>query len=147
MNKAKKNLFVMTCMLFLICVSSVKQLTSYGVSDQLKKDEVKVSHSILDEIHLNTYILHINNFYEAQFIYIEEVMLFQFIKPKGLNNQQLIIDYAVVYEDKMHHGTLFIEVRSIFSFAYTNHGKVILVIISVGLLLSIEVMKRKIKKR
>lgn len=147
MNRAKNNLFITMCMLFLISVSSVRQLTSYGASDQLKKDEVKVSHSILDEIHFDTYILYIHNFYEVQSIYVEEVMLFQFVKPKGLNSQQFSIDYAVVYENNIHHGTLFIEVRSIFSFAYTNHGKVILAIISTGLLFSIEVIKRKIKKR
>jgi hypothetical protein len=117
------------------------------MEDELNKDYIRITHSIIDEIDFDTYILYIDNFYEVKSIYVVEVMLFQFIKPKGLNNQQLSIDYAVIYDENIHYGTLLIEVKSIFSFVYTNNGKMILAMSTIGLFSLIEVMKRKIKKR
>jgi hypothetical protein len=123
------------------------QVRSYGILDENNKDYIRITHSIIDEIDFDTYILYISNFYEVKSIYVIEVMLFQFIKPKGLNNQQLSIDYAVIYDENIHYGTLLIEVKSIFSFVYTNNGKMILAMSTIGLFSLIEVIKRKIKKR
>jgi hypothetical protein len=147
MNRNKSYLFFVVYSILFMCVLFLIQVRSYGMNDERNKDYIRITHSIIDEIDFDTYILYISNFYEVNKIYIVEVMLFQFIKPKGLNNQQLSIDYAVVYDDNIHYGTLFIEVKSIFSFAYTNHGKMILAMSTIVLFSMVEVIKRKIKKR
>ena len=147
MNRNKRYLFFIIHSILFICVLFLMQVRSYGILDENNKDYIRITHSIIDEIDFDTYISYISNFYEVKSIYVIEVMLFQFIKPKGLNNQQLSIDYAVIYDENIHYGTLLIEVKSIFSFAYTNNGKMILAMSTIGLFSLIEVIKRKIKKR
>ena len=147
MNRNKSYLFFIVHSILFMCVLFLMQVRSYGILDENNKDYIRITHSIIDEIDFDTYILYISNFYEVKSIYVIEVMLFQFIKPKGLNNQQLSIDYAVIYDENIHYGTLLIEVKSIFSFVYTNNGKMILAMSAIGLFSLIEVIKRKIKKR
>lgn len=147
MNRNKSYLFFIVHSILFMCVLFLMQVRSYGILDENNKDYIRITHSIIDEIDFDTYILYISNFYEVKSIYVIEVMLFQFIKPKGLNNQQLSIDYAVIYDENIHYGTLLIEVKSIFSFVYTNNGKMILAMSTIGLFSLIEVIKRKIKKR
>jgi hypothetical protein len=132
--------------LSLLIIASLK-LDVFGSEDLSMSHEIYVTHSIFDEIFFETYINYIQFYYDMKSIEAKEVMLFQYIKPKGINNQQLSIDYAVLYDDNIHYGTLFIEVKSIFSFAYTNNGKIIIAVFSVVLYSLIEVIKRKIKKR
>ena len=147
MNRNKSYLFFIVHSILFMCVLFLMQVRSYGILDENNKDYIRITHSIIDEIDFDTYILYISNFYEVKSIYVIEVMLFQFIKPKGLNNQQLSIDYAVIYDENIHYGTLLIEVKSIFSFVYTNNGKMILAMSTIVLFSLIEVIKRKIKKR
>jgi hypothetical protein len=137
--------FIFAILSFLI-ISSLK-LDVFGSEDPSMSHEIYVTHSILDEIFFETYINYIKSYYGIKSIDIKEVMLFQFIKPKGLNNQQLSIDYAVLYDENIHYGTLLIEVKSIFSFVYTNNGKMISAMSTIVLFSLIEVIKRKIKKR
>jgi hypothetical protein len=128
-------------------VMSVVHIKTFTVELETFSYHIKVKHSIFDQLEYETYIYYIENHYKNLNIEIEDVILFQFVKPKGFNNQQLSLKYGAVLEDRMIYGTLYIEVESIFSFAYSKSGSIISSIVFVVFLIGLNLVKIIIKKR
>ena len=147
MNQNKNHCFIICCVMILMGVLNVTQLKSYWVNIQNKVDEIYVIHSIFDDITFNSYVFLIVTFYSSQLKYVEEVILFEFEKPKGFNNQQLTIKYAVLLEGDMLYGILYVEITSVFSFVYIKHGKMIIAMAFIVILFVVHTIKMKIKKR
>jgi hypothetical protein len=108
---------------------------------------IDVKHSILEQLHYETYIEYIEKHYQSLNIEIEDILLFQFVKPKGFNNQQLSLRYVVIIEDTMNYGILYINIESVFAFLYSKSGRIISITLLIGLIIVIHVVKIKIKKR
>jgi hypothetical protein len=106
-----------------------------------------VKHSILEQLHYESYIEYIEKHYQSLDIEIEDILLFQLVKPKGLNNQQLSLRYGVIIEDTINYGTLYINIESIFSFLYSKTGSIIFSTMIFGLMTGVHLVKIKIKKR
>jgi hypothetical protein len=111
------------------------------------KYRIDVKHSILEQLHYESYIEYIEKHYQSLNIEIEDILLFQFVKPKGFNNQQLSLRYGVIIEDTINYGTLYINIESIFAFLYSRTGSITSSTIIFGLMTGVHLVKIKIKKR
>jgi hypothetical protein len=108
---------------------------------------IDVKHSILEQLHYESYIEYIENHYQSLDIEIKDILLFQFVKPKGFNNQQLSLRYGVIIEETINYGTLYINIESIFAFLYSKSGGILSISVCMGLIILIHGVKIKIKKR
>ena len=108
---------------------------------------IEVKHSILEQLHYESYIEYIENHYQSLDIEIKDILLLQFVKPKGFNNQQLSLRYGVIIEETINYGTLYINIESIFAFLYSKSGGILSISVCMGLIILIQGVKIKIKKR
>jgi hypothetical protein len=137
-------IFYIMIIYHILCIFNIK---TYSVEEGKFLYRIDVKHSILEQLHYETYIEYIEKHYQSLNIEIEDILLFQFVKPKGFNNQQLSLRYGVIIEDTMNYGILYINIESIFAFLYSRTGSIIFSTMIFGLMTGVHLVKIKIKKR
>jgi hypothetical protein len=147
MNLYKGIRIVIFYIMIIYHILYIFNIKTYSVEEGKFLYRVEVKHSILEQLHYETYIKYIEKHYQSLNIEIEDILLFQFVKPKGFNNQQLSLRYGVIIEDTMNYGILYINIESVFAFLYSKSGRIISITLLIGLIIVIHVVKIKIKKR
>jgi hypothetical protein len=147
MNLYKGIRIVIFYIIIIYHILYIFNIKTYSVEEGKFLYRVEVKHSILEQLHYESYIEYIENHYQSLDIEIEDILLFQFVKPKGFNNQKLSLRYGVIIEDTINYGTLYINIESIFAFLYSRTGSITSSTIIFGLMTGVHLVKIKIKKR
>jgi hypothetical protein len=147
MNLYKGIRIVIFYIIIIYHILYIFNIKTYSVEEGKFLYRIDVKHSILEQLHYESYIEYIEKHYQSLDIEIEDILLFQFVKPKGFNNQQLSLRYGVIIEETINYGTLHINIESIFAFLYSRTGSITSSTIIFGLMTGVHLVKIKIKKR
>jgi hypothetical protein len=147
MNLYKGIRIVIFYIMIIYHILYIFNIKTYSVEEGKFLYRIDVKHSILEQLHYESYIEYIEKHYQSLDIEIKDILLFQFVKPKGFNNQQLSLRYGVIIEDTINYGTLYINIESIFAFLYSKTGSIIFSTMIFGLMTGVHLVKIKIKKR